>query len=83
MRTTGQNGQIRVTQILIAEIIYVSNYVNKVGKNKVEICNICGLVHVSTDCRLLMASDSFILMVMIMWVGTGDSVSCFRSMRVL
>ena len=80
MRTTGQNGQIRVTQILIAEIIYVSNYVNKVGKNMVEICSICGLVHVSTDCRPLMASDSFILMLVIMWIGTGDSISCFRSM---
>ena len=81
-RTTGQNGQIRVIQISIAEIIYVSNYVNKVGKNIVEICSICGFVHVSTDCRLLMASNSFILMLMRMWVSTGDSVSCFRSMCV-
>ena len=79
-RTTGQNGQIRVTQILIAEIIYVSNYVNKVGKIMVGICSICGLVHVSTDCRFLMASDSFILMLLIMWIGTDDSISCFRSM---
>lgn len=82
MRTTGQNGQIKVTQISIAEIIYVSNYVNKVGKNMVEICSICDFVHVSTDCILLMASDSFILMLMRMWVGTDDSVSRFRSMYV-
>ena len=46
----------------------------------VGICSICGLVHVSTDCRFLMASDSFILMLLIMWIGTDDSISCFRSM---